>query len=339
MAEKPSPMPQNVPFPEFTIALETAPEHRWDEIVDKFYDYDIELVYVQMTHVIPSLAGLVSKWVNPWALEHFGEYGQEIMGAVKAIKAKFPQTILTESNLLILNLLYSFDASCTSAVADSAEGVIHGRNMDFGFANALRTISMNITYTKNGKPLYKGTSFLGYSGILTGMRFDGFGISVDARHKDDSLAGNLLRIAMGYKPPSWLVRETLENVTNFDDARKTLSETKMAASMYMILSGTEAGQGTVLTRKPSGLVDDWPLDSAKGAWWRLETNYDHWEAPPTYDDRRTLGNKHFEDIGQDKITKDTMFDGVFSEIPNLRKVTVYTTIMCPKDNTYETHMW
>mmetsp|Transcript_62078 Transcript_62078/g.71160 ORF Transcript_62078/g.71160 Transcript_62078/m.71160 type:complete len:359 (-) Transcript_62078:195-1271(-) len=334
------PTPQKIPIPEFQVDLDVDPAHRWDDIVEKFYDYNKELVFTQMNHVIPSLASLASKWINPWALDHLGDSGAEIKGLARKIKEVWPNTVVNESSLMMLNFLYALDAGCTSTVAQTKDsGVLHGRNMDFGFTTGLRLLSINVTFTKSGKPLYKGTTFLGYTGLITGMRYGGFSISLNARHADDSLAGNVARIALGYKPPTWLARETLETVDNYDGAHKMMADTKIASSIYMIMSGPEDGQGTVLTRKPSGLVDDWPLDMTKNDWFRLETNYDHWNPPPSYDDRRTLGYKHMEEIGQDKLTKQTFLDDLFSQAPTMRPWTVYTIIMSVRESTYDGYIW
>ena len=47
----------------------------------------------------------------------------------------------------------------------------------------------------------------------------------------------------------------------------------------------------MITRSRDKAVDIWDLDTKKGMWFLLETNYDHWEKPLFLDDRRTPGNK------------------------------------------------
>ena len=47
----------------------------------------------------------------------------------------------------------------------------------------------------------------------------------------------------------------------------------------------------MISRAPSKAVDVWELGSEKAhPWFILQTNYDHWEKAPEFDDRSDPGN-------------------------------------------------
>ncbi|KAJ7401431.1 Serine/threonine-protein phosphatase with EF-hands 2 [Pitangus sulphuratus] len=77
--------------------------------------------------------------------------------------------------------------------------------------------------------------------------------------------------------------------------------------VYYIVGGVSPKEGMVITRNRKGPADLWPLDPLGGAWFRVETNYDHWTTPPPFDDRRTAAIKALNATGQQNINFDTLF--------------------------------
>ena len=47
--------------------------------------------------------------------------------------------------------------------------MIHGRNFDFS-VEGLPKITLQLSFTRKGKVVYKGSSFAGYIGLITAMR-------------------------------------------------------------------------------------------------------------------------------------------------------------------------
>ena len=68
-------------------------------------------------------------------------------------------------------------------------------------------------------------------------------------------------------------------------------------------------------------------------WFRLETNFDHWSI--ITDGRRAPANAHMKAIGQDSISLSRIFTEVLSIKPVLASDTVYTTLMWPATNSYQ----
>lgn len=82
--------------------------------------------------------------------------------------------ILGYDTYIILLLNYAFelgDALCTSIVARQPDGkIIHGRNMDFAFPDAMRNASYIGQFYKNGEYIFEAVMFGGYVGVASGYR-------------------------------------------------------------------------------------------------------------------------------------------------------------------------
>ncbi len=102
-----------------------------------------------------------------------------------------------------------------------------------------------------------------------------------------------------------------DDTATFADAVSALSNTPLAAPAYIIVGGTQSGEGAVITRDRYSTAsrcvrpisthrvpptrnreyarDVWYIDVNDGRWFEVETNDDHWRAPD--DDRRGVANR------------------------------------------------
>ncbi|XP_034387709.1 N-acylethanolamine-hydrolyzing acid amidase-like isoform X2 [Cyclopterus lumpus] len=233
------------------------------------------------------------------------------------------------SDVIILNFAYEISAFCTSIVAQDEKGhMYHGRNLDYPHA-VLRNLTMDVIFIKNGKVAYRGTSFAGYIGLWTGQSPNKFTVSGDQRGSEHlwNLWKNMVSALLFRRSPvSWLVRETLAEAEDFQDAVMRLAKIHIITGVYYIVGGTRAGEGVVITRDRTGPADIWPLDPLTGGWYRVETNFDHWLPPPTRDHRRDAANKALNATGQENISLETLYQ-VLSLYPVCNGVTIYTTLM------------
>jgi len=108
------------------------------------------------------------------------------------------------------------------------------------------------------------------------------------------------------------------------------------------VAGATEMEGGVLSRerntkhKPSNY---WAMNASDpDGWFRLETNYDHWNPVPTADDRRTPGRAHMKALGPAGVTVPAMMK-VMSTYPTYNMHTDYTCVMSPHDGTYESGVW
>uniref|UniRef100_A0A3B4GFM9 N-acylethanolamine-hydrolyzing acid amidase n=1 Tax=Pundamilia nyererei TaxID=303518 RepID=A0A3B4GFM9_9CICH len=331
--------------PTVNISLDDDPAVRWMPLAKVF---DIDYVNKAAVEVIDST---IPKWlhhaVKPivMALEKY--VPQPYAGEIRGLASHLGGTL---SDVILLNFAYEVSAFCTSIVAQDTKGhVYHGRNLDYPHP-VLKNLTFNAVFLKNGKEVYRGTSFAGYVGLWTGQSPNKFTVSGDQRGTEHwyNWWKNIVS-AFLYKrsPVSWLVRETLEEAEDFQDAVMRLSKVPIITGVYYIVGGVRAGEGVVITRDREGPADIWPLETAKGGWFRVETNFDHWLPPPAKDHRREAANKALNATGQAHINMNTLYqvsqltstlvhevtllvigDDVWAyNSVSSSRITVYTTVM------------
>ena len=58
-----------------------------------------------------------------------------------------------------------------------------------------------------------------------------------------------------------------------------------------------------------------------------QTNYDHWDAPPIVDDRRTAALDYMDNyIGESNVSKESVYS-MLNASPNKNRLTTYTALM------------
>ena len=155
---------------------------------------------------------------------------------------------------------------------------------------------------------------MGYVGLLTGMKPSAFSFSVDQRemmdqHKNnfpkwENLKGVLENLVSGVKgggAVGMFLRTMADEEENFEDALESIKTVPLIAPVYIMVAGITSGSAAVVTRdrlKPDDTMGEgvWPLDVDGGAYWRLETNYDHWVDVPDTDNRRDPANECMEKV-------------------------------------------
>ncbi|XP_076853928.1 N-acylethanolamine-hydrolyzing acid amidase-like [Brachyhypopomus gauderio] len=311
----------NVSPPVVKISLDDPAEKRWEPLIHVF---DKDFLRRAAAEVIDSI---VPKWVHDAlkpvvrALEKF--VPQPYAGEITGMASYYESDI---SDVILLNFAYEVSAFCTSIVAQDTKGnIYHGRNLDYPY-DVLRNLTIDILFIKNGKVAYRGTSFAGYVGLWTGQSANKFTVSGDERDKGKWWENLIAAFLRKSSPVSWLVRETLEEATDFQDAVKRLAKVPIITDVYYIVGGVHPGEGVVITRDRGGPADIWPLDLLKGAWYRVETNYDHWLPAPKQDDRRDVAKKALNSTGQNNINMYSLYQ-VLSVIPVCNSITIYTTVM------------
>ncbi|XP_010875506.1 N-acylethanolamine-hydrolyzing acid amidase isoform X1 [Esox lucius] len=310
--------------PSVNINLNEPPEVRWAPLLTV---YDADYLKKAAAEVIDTT---VPKWVHHAVapvVEALEKYlPPPYAGEIRGLASHFGGSL---TDIILLNFAYEISAFCTSIVAQDTSGrLYHGRNLDYPH-DVLRNLTINILFVKNGTVAYRGTSFAGYVGLWTGQSPNKFTISGDQRGKDhlwDWWKNWVSAFLLKSSPVSWLLRETLEEGANFQDAVLRLAKIPLITSVYYIVAGVKPGEGVVVTRNRNGPADIWPLDPLNGGWFRVETNFDHWVTPAAKDVRRDTANKALNATGQDNINMDTLYK-VLSVYPVCNSITVYTTTM------------
>lgn len=257
------------------------------------------------------------------------EMADEMKGLSKALDIELYEVVL-------INIIYDFSAfnstyskACTSIVAEDAEGnIYHGRNLDYYGPDVMKYLTVQVDFHKNGTSLFKGTTFVGYVGIITGVKAGAFSISGDERDTG-YLVDNLFSALLGGRLDFWHQRKVLETARNYDEAVQQLSTAQVIAPVYYIVGGVRPGEGAIIVRDPDTTVGTVHMrNQTDHTWFVLETNYDPWDAPPADDDRRYPGIKAMNKMGQANLKPSTLYE-VLSTFPVMNDETVYSTVMSP----------
>jgi len=284
------------------------------------------------------------------------QYGEELRGLATAANADLAETIL-------FNLGYELMGVCTSMVAQDTSGhTFHGRNLDFGLflghnttagpesnfqwtnTQLLRDLAVIIDFTKTNadgsvEVVHSDVSYVGYVGLLTGVRQNHVTVSVDSRF-DDNYDKFLVSWVNNPNDTAVLLSQTLrqhvEEGLDFDAFVQTMGSTRLVGPAYAIIGGPGKDQGAILTLGPNMTepVDDWRIPEAyplsadtADKFYVLETNYDHWEAAPIVDDRRTAALDCMDNyVTKDDVTKESIYN-VLHASPNRNRLTTYTALM------------
>jgi hypothetical protein len=109
-----------------------------------------------------------------------------------------------------------FDAACTSVLAGSDSGIIHGQNLDFepGYLGSFPAV---VEYSNPDKFRYMHLGVVGVPGIFHGMNEKGIAVTVN--YGDGTFNSKNKGLPMGYK-----LREILESASKLDDVDRILKE-------------------------------------------------------------------------------------------------------------------
>eukprot|EP00794_Sanderia_malayensis_P007413 gene7413-8233_t len=318
------------------VNLDLAAKDRWTHIV------------APKKLQLQALIGQIKKLVSTKVLEIIDKSLEAIVGRLPQpyqdeIKGISTATEIELGEVVLYNIFYEIFTVCTSIVGQDKSGkLFHARNLDFGLlmgwdnknntwaiSELLRPLIMNVIYQKQGKVVFKAVHFAGYVGVITGVKPGIFTLTMNERFSLDGGYVGLIEWLLGINNARWmgfLTRTVMENSQSYSEAKEVLSSTQLLAPAYFILGGTKSGEGCVITRSRSKSLDVMNLNPENGAWYVLETNYDHWKAPLFIDDRRTPAIKCMKNMTQDGMGEKGLFN-VLSTKPVLNKLTVYTSLL------------
>eukprot|EP00047_Mylnosiga_fluctuans_P004320 m.233836 g.233836 ORF g.233836 m.233836 type:complete len:366 (-) comp12577_c0_seq1:53-1150(-) len=344
------------PVPTIAIDLGLAPEDRWvaagKALVDKYgWDYTFKpaIDYIT-TSVPPKILAIVNNVSLDLLNDMPAEMAAEMRGLAQAAAQWGHGQDLPLSLLVTINLLYELRTACTGIVAVDSQGCMwHGRNLDWGFSTySIRNITVQVNFTKGGATVYQGVGWVGYVGLLTGLRPGAFSVSLNQRETPDFLVilQALERIRAGIAMPvGFFVRDTLARQTTYAGALTTFANTEVTSSVYFILGGAQAGQGAIITRDLKPVARD-VLEIPHGPqpWYVIETNYDHDKQPPQHDDRRDLAIHAMNALGQAHLTWSTMFQVLQTPAANrsigvLNNDTQYSAVMSATSGFFSSWTW
>jgi len=326
------------PVPHYVLNLDLPPNQRWTQICSNETYRNVSQYLVNTVNGILPGGGkdieAIGSFINSFYLPQ--EYAQEIQGCAQALGISVGWATL-------FNLGYEVSDACTSIVAQTTDGkILHARNLDFwdgmGFTNSLKELAFEVEFQKGGKTLFHATSFAVFAGVLSGMKPNAFSITIDTRFYPNGLGELFYEIiaAIVEKNASlvtFLNRDVFTRENDFQSAVENLANGELIADVYYIVAGVSAGEGAVISRNRHNATDIWMLDSPT-RWFEVETNYDHWNQPPWFDNRVTPADNGMNALGQADVTLEGMLS-VLSTKPVLNLQTTYSILACPADSYYQ----
>ncbi|KAL6066767.1 Acid ceramidase [Balamuthia mandrillaris] len=333
--------PSITTVPRFVVDLDLPPAQRWNEIAHHYKsDFKglrqiLEEEIAEMlggkkkASLLEKLAGLV---LGAAAKAGAVYYGKELKGLAQACE-------LPLGLLVLMQLVYEAAAACTSVIVNDDNGVpIHIRTMDWGM-DYLKPLTLELEFKKGGHTLFMATSWAGYVGVLTGMRPNGYSVSVNFRVTGEGYLLNFKK-AMTYSwPIGFLVREVLESTSNFHKAVGYLSASKLIAPVYFSVAGTKTDEGVVLTRRRDTEDQRWTMEEHGPC---VQTN-EEWFSSETEDENTILYSLRRRQLAQTLLslmqrkTEENMW-AMMSRFPILNGCTLSGTFMCPCTGSFHTRL-
>ncbi|KAK3538947.1 hypothetical protein QTP86_023550 [Hemibagrus guttatus] len=252
--------------PVVNISLDQDPKLRWWPLKNLYTQDFLQKAAAQV--IDSTVPAWVHHAIKPVvrALERFTP--QPYADEIRSMAAFYGSDI---SDILLLNFAYEVSVFCTSIVAQGTNGnIYHGRNLDYPHS-VLKNVTINVQFIKNGEVTYdlhivayRGTTFAGYVGLVTGQSKNKFTVTANQRDKGHWWDNVISAFLLKNSPVSWLVRETLEEASDFLSAVIQLAKVPIIADVYYIVGGAYPGEGVVITRDRNGPADIWPLETLHG---------------------------------------------------------------------------
>jgi N-acylethanolamine-hydrolysing acid amidase len=342
--------------PEFTLDMDLPAYERWAPIGQglldaRGYEYTWKPLHEYLENALPRERWLELEplWAN--VLSSYPESYQEEVRAFYKFIAEEQGTNWTLGQVTMVQLFYEVEDACTSIVAQHSNGTIfHGRNLDYGLPG-LQNFTATITVVKDGKPVTRGTMYVGYLGFLTGHHIlpDGtasWSVSLNERFIDGKnitpYVPTIKAFLAGVQNVGFTLRDALAEQPDYTAATALLKDVPLPSPSYLTIGGVKKNEGVVITRNRNGTATAagtgrgyWEMDADKGHWYRLETNFDNWWPDLLTDGRRKAARNGMEALGQDKADAENLF-ALLSTPPVLAKDTTYTAMMINEAGYYST---
>ena len=191
----------------FTIDLDLPPKDRFNEVTNAMTPQIIDLAESYLAILPGPIKAIFNRPITQllWYYNQ-NEKFEEIKGIVEAVN----NTDFTIGKLLTINSLYELESWCTSVIVRLGNGtIIHGRNLDFDNADAMRGITYNARFVHGSKYSFDAVMFGGVVGTYTGVKKGAFSVTENQREmitNEMSLFENFVMLLSGYSEISWKVR-------------------------------------------------------------------------------------------------------------------------------------
>jgi len=308
---------------EYVIDLNLPPRERYRQIVNEYKNSLLQVFNSIKDETPKDTWRTISNAYGTVVVNRYKEYAEEIAGIANILG-------ITPEDYYVINCFYELIVMCTSIVAkDKNNKLILARNFDFGHTEILRKIHINVMYMRNNKVVAKCGNIAGYIGVFTCLKPGAFAVSMNARPMSN-VQDFISRLLEGRILSTWLLRDTILNVENYEDAVREIKRAMTVSGSYIIIAGMKEYEGTVITRARDSIVSSREL--SRDTWYLVKCNSDD---NVTTDERTNWATQAMTKLKQSNTNLDTILSNVLMEHPILRSNTVSTILMSPVDNYFK----
>jgi len=308
--------------PSYTVDLDAPASTRYNHIVQVYKPIMLEM-YNEVKRLIPTAVHAFLEMIfDTVILVKYHEYAQEIDGVAKVLG-------IPANYVFIMNCIYELRALCTSIVTHDTEGkVILARNLDFGFAEILRKIHVEVIFTKGGHEVFRCGALAGFVGGMTCMKPGAFAVSLNARRMLNQV--DMMRnLVSGKLLVTWMIRNAVYHAKDYNEVVKMLTEEHAVSGCYLTIAGIKHNEGIILTRDRTGVISSRQLNDGDD-WYVAQYNNDPWNAT---DVRSMHANAAMKQMGRGKATLDRIADELLAVPPLFQYgYSVASVLMKPVDS-------
>jgi hypothetical protein len=133
---------------------------------------------------------------------------------------------------------------CTAFAVDTADGVLHARNLDWWTeSEILSRYTMICNFVGGAAGEFTTIGWPGFVGAFSGVAPGRFAVTLNAVLSLDP--------AVPATPVVFVLRNVLERARTYDEALATLRAAPLPSDSLLLLTGTRAGEHVVIERTPS----------------------------------------------------------------------------------------
>lgn len=220
------------------INLDLPAHQRWDFAVDyqKEINEIIACYWVDIEDYLDLILGYLDEYKQQFVPKAYWEEIQCI--------AKYCD--FSPDQVLIANLYYDivkFAFACTAFAFEKDQTIWHARNLDWWTENDILKKYTNVfKFTRNGQTVFQSVGWVGFIGVLSGFKPNGFSVTLNAIVSDE--APNIAT------PITFLLREVLEGDNDFASAKNVLENTDIVCDCLLLVAGLNSSEMIVIERTP-----------------------------------------------------------------------------------------
>ncbi|KRX07906.1 hypothetical protein PPERSA_10294 [Pseudocohnilembus persalinus] len=125
--------------------------------------------------------------------------------------------------------------------------------------------------------------------------------------------------------------DVLKNANNYQEAVLQLQTQPIIASCYYIVIGNKDLEGVIIERDRKEPYKNYYLNEE--TWYLVATNYD--QDKNDKDGRRDYAVNQIQNIGQDQMDIQKLYQDVLKQYPDFHYMTISTSLMNPQNNYFE----